>query len=644
MSARIRLVAVAAILAAAAAAPAQGTLDLIPEDAAAGVAVRNIADLRKKGDKFLADAEIMLPVNATGAFDELAKLLGIKDGIDEDGSAAVVVANPSHAGFKKVTDSNQELIVAVVPFTDADKIGANFNIKAGELKPGVVVTGEAMLFGKFFAVRGKHLFIGNHEKALLSVVNGKGVGGALTAEQKRRFADADALVHAGTRSWGDEWKQFLKLVEEGLAGKGGEAEKKLVGQLVESMQEVRFVLGSARVDDGVGVSLMAVLPEKGGDAARKFLASLEGGPGTSDLAGLPDGPAVLAQAARGDGAQNVLIMKVLIEFLFRDVFQAPWLPPEEDRAYVVGVFGEVWKHLKGNRVAVYRNADPIEKGLFSVVSILDTEDGEKFVASMKLLSKFAGGAGLEPTGKGAQDDVAAVEKLIRDLGDDSFEVRESASTKLALIGERALPLLEKALQSDDAEVRRRAEDLKAKIVDAALARRKDLLAKDAPWRLRPSFVFAGVEEKAGRRVETVRMKLTERDAGAAAALKDVLGPDWDRMRLAVEGKQVVVLLGSDERLLHEALANLKDGKPGLAASKAVAPFVKQSGEGRKIEAHFSLATVLELIKAEDLRAGKKPEGSPALTSVALTVAADRLQIDVRVPVAEIKALAAEAGR
>src|SRR5205085_11503102 len=120
---------------------------------------------------------------------------------------------------------------------------------------------------------------------------------------------------------------------------------------------------------------------------------------------------------------------------------------------------------------------------------LDTDDAGKFLADMKRLTRLSGTVGLDLSDKGQKDDVAAVGKLIRDLGDDDFEVRESASNRLALIGEAALPLIEKALKAGDAEVRRRAEDLKARIVAAAVARRKELLAKESPWRIRPTSHF-----------------------------------------------------------------------------------------------------------------------------------------------------------
>ena len=51
-----------------------------------------------------------------------------------------------------------------------------------------------------------------------------------------------------------------------------------------------------------------------------------------------------------------------------------------------------------------------------------------------------------------------VAKLVRQLGDDDFAKREAASKHLTEIGEPALEALQAARKSNDAEVRRRAEE------------------------------------------------------------------------------------------------------------------------------------------------------------------------------------------
>lgn len=58
-----------------------------------------------------------------------------------------------------------------------------------------------------------------------------------------------------------------------------------------------------------------------------------------------------------------------------------------------------------------------------------------------------------------------IDRLIRQLGDDDFDVREAASKELEKIGEPALAALQKARGSDDLEVRRRASRLVERISD-----------------------------------------------------------------------------------------------------------------------------------------------------------------------------------
>jgi hypothetical protein len=274
-----------------------------------------------------------------------------------------------------------------------------------------------------------------------------------------------------------------------------------------------------------------------------------------------------------------------------------------------------------------------------VAAVLDTDDAEGFLKELRQLARFGGDAlDLSPE-TGRKEDVEAVKKLVRDLGDDAFAVRESATTKLALLGEPALPYVEKALTSDDAEVRRRADRIKRRIVAVAEERRKELLSQALPRPVRPTFTFAPkAETLEGSRVEVLRVKLAGADAALAPRLRQLFGPDWNAVRLAPHGKQVAVLFGSDRKLLAETLKNLKDKRPGLAGAKHLAAFGKHSDRGRTAEFHASVQTVLALLNADDLR--KAPAAADhAMTSFALTVGPERLQLDVWVPSAEVKVIA-----
>src|SRR5947209_6032323 len=77
----------------------------------------------------------------------------------------------------------------------------------------------------------------------------------------------------------------------------------------------------------------------------------------------------------------------------------------------------------------------------------------------------------------AAEDTPEIPRLVEQLGDDSFDLREAASKALDKIGEAALPHLRKALQSADLEVRQRASKLVEVIAARARAATLDLLER-----------------------------------------------------------------------------------------------------------------------------------------------------------------------
>lgn len=81
--------------------------------------------------------------------------------------------------------------------------------------------------------------------------------------------------------------------------------------------------------------------------------------------------------------------------------------------------------------------------------------------------------------RGGPETEGKVAALIKQLGDDEFAVREAASQELETLGEPALPALRKAKASDDAEVRRRAEQL-IRAISGKLAR-KELAKWQGEW-------------------------------------------------------------------------------------------------------------------------------------------------------------------
>jgi hypothetical protein len=617
-------------------------LDLIPRDAAGAVVIRNLAGFQKKTDKLLKAVQPNFPVGAAQVFAMYYQFLGIQGGLDEDNSAAAVLANPKAAGIKgDVSQATERLVVWVLPFSDRDKMAANFGFKAGALLPDRLAKAKATPLRKpgFCYVHGKHLFLGVDDKAVLSVAQGKSLGADLAGARRRSLNEADLLAHAAPLAWGAEWQKALKNLEAGFDIFADKEEQKVIRLFVQALGEVQHGFLAVRLDDGLGVSGLAVFPKNDDGPARKFLKLLAGGPRSSRLDGLPEGNLLGALAVSGDLTKNPQFATVFLTYLLRNTPQSAKVIAPADRLGFVGVFTEIWLRLQGSRLAVYQNEAERKHGIFGVLAILDTAHPDQFIADMRQLAHIADGKALDlKTKAGREIDGPKIEALIRDLGDRRFRVRHSATTKLRLLGEASLPYLDKAAKSSDLEASLRAKRLKDEILQANAQRRKDLLAKGVPLFAKPRFAFhPRAETRSGCRVDVVTVQLAGKDAAAIPQYKQLFGPDWEKLRLAVQGNHVVALLGSDVRLLDAVLANLKAGKPGLAASPALAAFQRQGHPSRKVEVHISLQRVLSLAMGRSIQPSARAQAGQLLSSASLTLEKDHVQVDYRLSTADLKA-------
>ena len=127
-------------------------------------------------------------------------------------------------------------------------------------------------------------------------------------------------------------------------------------------------------------------------------------------------------------------------------------------------------------------------------------------------------------------------KLIRQLGDDDFEKRETAGKRLLVIGEPALSALEQARKSDDAEVRRRATEL----VDAIWQKE---YREIACFRGHTEAITSTILSPDGKRIATVSRDKTLRlwNVATGQAERILEGhTDWVfGLAFSPDGKQVV---------------------------------------------------------------------------------------------------------
>lgn len=618
--------------------------DLIPADACAAIAVANLKELRTKGDKFLAETKARVPLRPSQAFAMALVGIGIKQGLDESGSAAVIFVNLKAIGRRKADfRALEDGIVVVAPFTQLDKMAANYQIPPKDLLGGKVVEKKVdpkRWMGSHFAVRGKHLVIGNTEAAVRSVLTSAPLSRELVASQRAAFAKTEVLFHLGTTSWGEDWDRLRKSLEKELDSKDDKPESRLIRQLGGAISSLKFGLIGMRLENGLAFNVLAQFEPD--PTARKVLKQIAGNPGTADLAGLPIGDVVTAFAINGPGSTAVPLAEAIVGTALKLFVSTKKLVSPANRPALVGIFGEVWHRLKGSRAAMYRNPTGSRYGPYSLVAILDTGDSKKFLAELRELALFVNRAGMklssEP-GKGINK--ATVRKLIAELGHDRYRVRTAAMVKLNLIGAPALPFLENALKtSKDPETRARARQLQKRILAVAAEQRKVSFQQDLLTRLKPRFVYnPASERRKGQLVDIIHLKLAKNDISAAPSLRAVFGNDWDKIRLATIGNQAVVLLGSNTDLFEKTLVNVLQRKPGLAAHEAFGRFRKMRDAHSKLEFHLSIVEASTAITAKQPKTPKiPPRREHGLSALSMSAGSDHLRIDVQFSLSDVAAV------
>jgi hypothetical protein len=621
-------------------AAAQTALDLFPQDAAAGIAIRDLDDLIKKGDKFLTDADIRVPLRPSELFDQGTQFLGVNRGFNRKAPAGIVLLSPEKdSDFDGLRFLN--FLVPVLPYTDADTMAENFGIGKGKLTLNNAIRTDRKLDDRlsgYAAFNKSHIYLNDSEKTLKRILKSKPASASFSPEQRKNFDDSDILIHLGEYLWRRNEVILGADAMRQLISGNDPKEKEFAEQFAASLKNVDNAVIGFRLRDGLDTHFLMTVPKDG--QAAKLFKSLKHKHPPSTLKGLPDGNVLLAQASSGDTTHQAMITKILFNFMLEELLINQKVVHHVDRLTYLGVFQEVLRHLQGNRLAVYQNTLEKQHGLFSAVAILDTPDPKLFVQTMQILARMAIADSLDMTKKEVKEELD-IERLVRDLGSSVYSVRQSANTKLTLIGEPALPFLNKAIDTAkiELETKRRAQELRDRINAVAAQRRKELLDdKQKPLFASPKLTFiANVEKRQDVSVDIVQLKLGGADKAALNQYTQLLGPDWDKVRIGIVDKHIVLLLGSDVAVFEAALRNLQKGDAGLAGSKRLAGFQATAQKERLFEFHVSVEGVLRLVNPK-----ANLDTQPQITSMALTLTDHALQVDARAPIAEVRTMAKKA--
>ena len=626
----MRLFTLVAVLLSAGSVSAQTVLDILPDTTGIGIALTGIDRVKKKGEDFLKRANYQAGLKPSDMLDWGMTFIGLKNSPDYNGPAAIFWNRPDLKESVQLDNLIRRVVVAA-PIKDFAALAAEMKVEKAALEKGEVLSKQKDNFIGAVHLDGKFAYFGENTGNLKDRAKSGPVSKALNDSTRKRFGASDILIMvAPPRMDGEFVREMIGHLSAKVSTQKDPDDERIRIDFVEAIKETKFMLAGARLENHLEVNVSAILDgEK--PAARDLLKRLadEGKP--SNVRGLPEGRLLIAQAHAGEGRTTATLGKLMFETLIRESFEASGFVTPSDRTTYAAVFGEMWGKMKASRLGVYVPKEGMP-GAVSTVAIFDVEDPKAFLAEMKTLARIADGS-IEDLTRADAPEKLGLDKLVADLGNPAYRVRQSANTKLLLLGEPALVRLRKAEASDNVELAGRARKLREQIETVVETQRKSVLASSTPL-MRPRFTFvAAAEKRQETSIDVVKIRLVNATEGAVKQMTFLLGQDWDKMRIAVVGKQIIVGLGSDVEPFETALSNVRNNRPGLEASKHLESFRKFASPNRSAEFHVSLEPGLEFMMKGAIARDFEGHG---VTSLGIASDASGFHLEMTAPPQDVK--------
>lgn len=564
-------------------------LGIVPESVSIAIGVRNISELTIRGDKFIDESGLNVPIRYSAAFVWLVDFLNIRKGLDQEGAMALMQIPP---------ELDLESLVLAVPVKDFRLMAENLGVPQYRLLSGDVLDRDEhegtnnMPYVRYIAVRGKHLLLGGMKETVEVAARAPSLKMALPNQLERTLVDDDILLYARQLD-----ASTVNSVIEGVAltieSLGEGAQDETVEQLKSAASDLKSVIAGIRLDGGLGATLSLNFE---GEQSKDVLGRIASHANELSLAGLPTGRVLAAHTSRGDGDKSEDIASVLLSILYDQLMA--WTDQEmklrQDSA-IVDMFGVGWEHLNGSRTALYENADPRRQGAFSFLAILEADDADAFVEEMAALARFVSVSGLPAEEREEVIDQDEISLLIEELGHGRYRMRQLAAIKLELVGAPALDALKEIQDSRDPETRARARSIIRRIAQAAAQQKKAILEENFFSQIQPVFAFLPDQEKrAGVSVAMLQMQLAGEDTALASQMQALFGPKWRSLRLATVDNQVVILLGSDAEVMDRAISHLQAEKAEMQTGNRFSQFRMRGVPDRTAEFHLSLSRMSQL--------------------------------------------------
>lgn len=677
--------------------------DLVPQKAIASIFFRNINELRANGDPLFKKAGWpFAPTQMLNWAGQELKVNGLVDGDRPCGVAFFEFEDEKRPGGFFLPPA-----AAIFAIRDLDQLAKRLGTTSDDLKSGKTISSPGQLGYKerHYRFSGDYLWIASDERLFVELSNRMPLNFAIAKPRRERMQNSDILLSFRPTAQAADCERMLQNGQKWIdrhpeMSVEEQAAMRELFAVFESMSNA--VLGVHVHKDGIEVDADVYFDFRKRKAVQTVLRRFNPTGAASSLSGLPDGKVLFSHALQADGkatlpALNALLPELTLTRNWRSLDGLEVLT-EVQQLKLLGLFGEVWRKLKGYRLATYLAGDPSRHGLLGIAAVLDTDNPEQVVADVRELSEFIDGSRLfvpaetretdntePPPPRLSDEGEARVRKLVEQLSSNDSASRQSATIRLMLIGEPVRPFLEPltTAQGDDDSSRSEASRQARRVItllDKAQERssKSALIPRflnSADIRFRYSTASAPDSKRQVHSFEVEHAASTEKHQTLQQQMRKLLGPEWNRLQLVPFEKRLLVLIGSDPNLFRRAIASVENLNESLQAVTAAAVHGSPLNAARGAEFHIDLALIHDVFSRphqvpeasggnapqkqsqpsadsdsqaasdstlgsdSDLPAsGKQDRPKTDFSSLTFTIQDDYLSIEWRLPVSEIQAL------
>ena len=598
----------------------QDILRLIDHKNILSIGIRNPAEVIKKSQEIRDRANLKNALNVGDFVDAICQMVKLEGCIDRTRPFIVCLGTP-------------KLFTGKVHFsvTDVNKLASNLKVSAKKLQKGEVCELPQPINAFFFRfafvrLRGHELAMSTSQELLDTPKPSDSLLENLSAKDREILTGDDILIVLGQSAFEDDFRPFF-------GSSLSASDEEIVGKFLD---DLKYAVCGIRIDTGIGTTTIAGLKSLD---SRNLLGEFFDSTRDTTLARMPTGKILATHALQADSKTTGGILGSILS-ITRDAIstQIARTSIQSDSYQLDGLLSEALDRIKGGHLVLYESSNRKRYGDFNLLGVLTTEDPNAFLADFTGLAPFVNAMSMSEAEAAFAFPQAKIDDLVAELGEPHYQRRKLAKFKLELLGNRARPALEKATKARDVELRLAARELLEAFKLDATTSRSDLLKGSLFKQLKPSFDYTPqLETLSMSEIGILTMRFqsdVQRTQNKMAAL---FGPEWQKVRIATVGKEVLLLVGSETSILEKAIAQQKLPESAINSHKACQTFRGRANSETIFEFHVAisrLAHLLELGSSEDKSIVDKQVDR--VSSFGLTIEDKRVRVDTYTPPQDIK--------